>query len=216
MTKTSLTRFIPQRILRYGNTDLCTLDGDIPVLQFLNTHRYRGSAQAKNYLNTYDDFITWCYEIRLIDQDAYNILELEGYCYADEALGIINQVIVAREMLHELIYCIVNDEPIHPVVTDEFNSINNEANKHLCFAATAYGLREVWHNVDEEMAFPLWRIMKYAAVFLTSGDIKFIKKCRCGSLYLDKTKNNSRRYCNPLTCGSAYRSKQYYQKKVSS
>ena len=215
MTKTNLTRFMPQRILRYGNTDLCPLDGDIPVLQFLNTHRYRGSARAENYLNTYDDFITWCYEIRLIDQDVYNVLELESYCYVSEAVSIVNQVIVIREMLYELIYCIVNDEQVHPIVIDEFNAINDEANKHLCFAITAYGLREVWRNVHEEMAYPLWRIIKCAGQFLISEDVKFIKKCRCGSLYLDKTKNSNRRYCNPFTCGSACRSKQYYKRKVS-
>jgi predicted RNA-binding Zn ribbon-like protein len=196
--------------LRYGTTDLCPIDGDIPVLQFLNTHKNRGTAHAKNYLKTYDDFITWCYEVRLVDQDAYNILEAESYCYVDEAAGIVNQVIAARETLYELVYCIMNDEPVHPVTINEFNSLNDEADKHVCFAMTAYGLREVWSNIAGEMAFPLWRIVKYAGEFLISGDVKFIKKCHCGNLYPDKTKNKTRRYCNPLTCGTAFRSKQYY------
>jgi predicted RNA-binding Zn ribbon-like protein len=213
MIKTSLTRFMPDRILRYGNVDLCPLDGDIPLLQFLNTFRYRGTAHAKNYLKTYDDFITWCYEIRLIDQDAYNTLDLEGHCYQHEAAGIVNQVIVTREMLYELVYCMTHDEPVHPITIGDLNAIYDEANKHLCLAITAYGLQEVWNNADEELAFPLWQIIKLAVHFLTSGDVKFIKKCRCGSLYLDKTKNSNRRYCNPLTCGSACRSKQYYQRK---
>jgi predicted RNA-binding Zn ribbon-like protein len=215
MTKTSLTRFVPMRISRYGTTDLCPIEGDTPVLQFLNTHRYRGTARAKNYLNNYDDFITWCYEVGLVDQDGYNILDAESNCYVHEAESIVNRVIMAREMLYELICCIQNDEPVHPITIGDFNSFNDEANKHLGFAMTAYGFRAVWRDTDEEMAFPLWKIIKYAGEFLASGDVGLIKKCHCGNLYLDKTKNKTRRYCNPLTCGSASRSRQYYLKKVN-
>ncbi|MDF2433779.1 MAG: hypothetical protein JWP44_3410 [Mucilaginibacter sp.] len=213
MIKTNLTRFTTHRILRYGNVDLCPLDGDIPVLQFLNTRRNRGTGAAKNYLNTYDEFITWCYEIRLIDQNTYNKLCTERYRYVNEAASNVNKVINAREMLYELIYCIMNDEPVHPATLDEFNWINNKANGHLCFAITAYGLQEVWFNIDEEMAFPLWRMIKCAEELFTSGDMKLIKKCQCGSLFLDRTKNKNRRYCNPSTCGSPSRAKAYYQRK---
>ena len=215
MTKTSLTRFIPQRILRYGPTDLCPLDGDIPALQLLNTCRNRDTANTKNYINTYEDFLTWCYEIRLIDQDTHNLLEIEGNCYVQEAAGIVNQIILTREMLYDLICSIRYDEPVHHRVVEEFNAINDEANKHLRFAMTGYGLRKVWRNVDEEMAFPLWLIIKHTGDFLMSEDVKFIKKCHCGSFYLDKTKNHNRRYCNPLTCGSARRSTKYYQRCFS-
>ncbi len=201
---------MPKRIGRYGTTDLCPIEGDIPVLQFINTHKNRGTAQAKNYLKNYDDFITWCYEVQLVDQDDYNILEAESYCFVQMATGIVNQMILAREMLHELIYCIMRDEPVHPITLSDFNSFNEAANKHLSFEMTAYGLREVWINIEEEMAYPLWKLIKDAATFLTSADLRFIKRCHCGNLYLDKTKNKIRRYCNPLTCGSALRSKQYY------
>ena len=212
MKKSTLTKFTPQRVLRYGNVDLCPLDGDTFVLQFLNTHSKRGTADAKNYLKNYDEFIVWCYEINLIDEDDYNILICEGYCYAHEAESILNKVLLAREMLYEIICCMINNEPLHPITLNDFNMLNDEANKHLRFEMTPDGFQNVWFNINEEMAFPLWRMMKCAIAFLTSGDIKLIKKCSCGNFFLDRTKNGIKQYCNPLTCGSIKRSKQYYQR----
>jgi len=210
MTNNNLTRFVPQRIV-YGageNFDYCPLDGDIPLLQFINTHTKRGTREAKNYLKTYQDFLTWSYEIRLIGEDTFDTLELEAYCYQHEAGSLLNQVLVARENLCELVYCIMHDEPVPPAVMDELNAGSDEANKHVCYAMTPYGLTEGWRDPQEELAFPLWVVIKKAIRFLTSTDVQYIKKCHCGNLYLDTTKSRNRRYCNPLTCGSIRRSKQ--------
>ncbi|MDB5149734.1 MAG: zinc finger protein [Mucilaginibacter sp.] len=217
MTNNNLTRFVPQRIMYAAgeNFDYCPLDGDIPLLQFINTHTKRGTLQAKNYLKTYRDFLTWSYETRLIGEDTFDILELEAYCYRHEADGIINRVLIVRENLYELVYCFMHDEPVSPAVTDELNAENDDANKHVCYAMTPNGLAKEWRDPQEELAFPLWIVIKKAIRFLTSKDIQHIKKCHCGNLYLDTTKNRNRRYCNPLTCGSIRRSKQYLERIVN-
>lgn len=209
MNKINLIRYRPQRIQYAGTVDLCPLDGNIPVLQFINTMRNRGGKQTKEYLNSYNDFLTWCYEIKIIDQDEYNILDLEQYCYHHEATGILNRVIMAREMLNELIHCLITDVPVHEQVIEHFNLITNEANNHLRFEITPYGLQEMWFRTNEEMAAPLWVIIKQAGDLLQSADMQCIKKCQCGSLFLDKTKNSKKRWCNPLTCAASNRAGKY-------
>lgn len=90
---------MPRRIVRYGARDLCPLEGDTPVLQFINTLRDRDSGQLKEYLENYGYFLTWSYEIGLIDWDAYNILELEAYCYEHEAKQIATWTQLTSEVL---------------------------------------------------------------------------------------------------------------------
>jgi hypothetical protein len=213
--KAQFNRFKPYRIEPYGITDLCPLEGDIPVLQFINTFSRRGTAQAKNYLKNYGDFLTWCYETRIINQDEYNILDLEIYCYEHEAAGIFNRVLLVREMLNELIHCLMTDSPVHSIVLEDFNLIMNEANSHLRFEMFEGGLLEVWHKTEEEIAAPLWRIIKWAGLLLQSADVKNIKQCKCGSLFIDKSRNKKRQWCNPLTCGRISRAKRYYGVKIA-
>lgn len=109
----------------------------------------------------------------------------------------------------------MHGEPPYPLNIKEFNRLNGEANSRVHFEFTERGFEEVWIDIDEELWFPLWRLIKYASDFFTSGDLKYIKQCKCGSFFLDRTKNKTRRYGNPITGGSTARSKTYYLKKFA-
>jgi predicted RNA-binding Zn ribbon-like protein len=57
-----------------------------------------------------------------------------------------------------------------------------------------------------------------AAELLTSEKIDQVKCCAsdtCGWLFLDDTKNHSRRWCDMADCGSQAKAKRYYRKKSS-
>ena len=57
-----------------------------------------------------------------------------------------------------------------------------------------------------------------AAELLTSGKTDQVKCCAsetCGWLFLDNTKNHSRRWCDMADCGSHAKAKRYYRKKLS-
>ena len=213
MPNNNLTRFAPQRFLRAGKDfDYCPLDGDIPLLQFVNTQSKRNTLRAKNYLYHYTEFLKWSYEIKMIDEETYDSLELEARCYEKDVAGLLNQVLIVRSNFYLLLDCILHDEPVPPGVMSELNDANDAAGKHVKYAMTPHGLREVWHNTHEELAFPLWAITKNAVQFLATDAIKCIKQCTCGDLYLDTTKNHNRRYCNPVTCGNIQRSKKYLER----
>jgi predicted RNA-binding Zn ribbon-like protein len=58
---------------------------------------------------------------------------------------------------------------------------------------------------------PLWVIYKDAFDIITTSPVNRIKECRsCGWLFLDKSKNNSRTWCNMQSCGSIEKSRRYY------
>jgi predicted RNA-binding Zn ribbon-like protein len=49
---------------------------------------------------------------------------------------------------------------------------------------------------------------------LTTASYVKIKECpSCGWLFLDKSKNGKRRWCNMLTCGSNDKATRYYHRK---
>jgi predicted RNA-binding Zn ribbon-like protein len=56
----------------------------------------------------------------------------------------------------------------------------------------------------------LWPIVASAVDLLTSGDIADVKKCdECDWLFLDSSKNRSRRFCKTV-CGDRARARRYY------
>jgi predicted RNA-binding Zn ribbon-like protein len=202
-----------QRKLQFKNS-VSPQDGGTPALNFVNTLKNRGTENPKDYLTDYEAFVYWCYQAKVIDYDYYQQLSLEGYCYAHEASAVFEQVINARFMLYQIFLPVIKGEPADEIFMREFNSTIDTASKYLRYESTATGLQQVWFNIDEEIAAPLWMVVKSAADLLLKADPKKIRQCKtCGSMFLDKTKNGIRRWCNSSACGGLLRAKRYYHAK---
>jgi predicted RNA-binding Zn ribbon-like protein len=68
-----------------------------------------------------------------------------------------------------------------------------------------------------EFATVLGPVAWSAAELLTSENLERIKRCvddTCGWLFLDNTKNRSRRWCDMGDCGSRAKAKRYYHRKT--
>jgi hypothetical protein len=117
-------------------------------------------------------------------------------------------------MLHEIFLSVLKGEPADEIFVRQFNLLINTASKNLCYESTLDGWRQVWINIDEEIAVPFWIVIKCAAELLLKADAKRIKQCKtCGGLFFDKTKNSTRRWCSPSACGRVLNDKRYYSNK---
>lgn len=213
MYKSLKDRYKPERSWPANSADPFPFEGDIPVLQFINTYRNRGGIHRKDYLENYEDFLTWCNEFNIVDLEDYNSLNFEAYCNPHNANPVWQRAIRLRETIYEFINSTLREKQIHEDAVTYFNGILSEANAHLRFELNGNSLQVMWFNTHEELAVPLWILVKQATVLLQSAKFRDIKKCHCGKFYLDTTKNRSRRWCNPLVCGNAVRSREYKERK---
>lgn len=63
---------------------------------------------------------------------------------------------------------------------------------------------------SEELHAPLWPIVHDGAQLLTSPRIRNLRQCgECDWLFLDQSKNGSRRWCKK-TCGDRVKARRYY------
>jgi predicted RNA-binding Zn ribbon-like protein len=214
MYKSLKSRYKPVDTWPANTASVFPFEGGIPVLQFLNTYRSRGGIDRKELLESYDDFLTWCNEFEIIDLENYNGLSLEGQCYAHEACCVLQRAVKLRETVYEFFNCTLRDRPIHEDAIAFFNEMLNEANAHLRFELNGNNLQVMWFNTFEELPAPLWILVKHAEVLLQSASFRDVKKCHCGKFYLDTTRNKNRRWCNPLVCGNAVRTKNYKERKM--
>jgi predicted RNA-binding Zn ribbon-like protein len=59
-----------------------------------------------------------------------------------------------------------------------------------------------------------FRIVEAAIALLTSARLERLKSCpSCGWLFLDTSKNRSRRWCDMATCGSIDKARRYYRRR---
>jgi len=66
----------------------------------------------------------------------------------------------------------------------------------------------------KSLSEPFKSVIKSAYDILTAEDFTRIKECPgCGWIFLDKTKNGKRRWCNMKVCGSSDKASRYYYRK---
>jgi predicted RNA-binding Zn ribbon-like protein len=63
---------------------------------------------------------------------------------------------------------------------------------------------------------PLWPVARSAGDLLLSGDFARIGECpSCGWLFLDISRNGTRRWCSMATCGSRDKMARYHRRARS-
>jgi predicted RNA-binding Zn ribbon-like protein len=61
-------------------------------------------------------------------------------------------------------------------------------------------------------------LIRSAADLLVSDELKRVKRCgdpACGWLFLDTSRNKSRRWCDMSDCGNRAKASRFYKKKVA-
>ena len=96
---------------------------------------------------------------------------------------------------------------------DVLNGFLHETYAHTALRLSRAGIHR---EVDEapHPDKPLWLIVLSAETLLLGGRLERIKACaNCGWLFLDTSKNGTRRWCDMSTCGSQSKAKAYYHRR---
>ena len=74
-----------------------------------------------------------------------------------------------------------------------------------------------WHGWGEALECPLWPITRAAAELLASSEARKLRVCAaqdCGWVYVDRSRNGLRRWCEMRTCGASAKSRRYYARRT--
>jgi predicted RNA-binding Zn ribbon-like protein len=87
---------------------------------------------------------------------------------------------------------------------------------HLRLGSRGGELFWTWAAADDALEAPLWPILRSAAEILTSEDRQQVRECAgtaCTWLFLDRSRNRSRRWCSMESCGNREKARRHYRRK---
>ena len=85
-----------------------------------------------------------------------------------------------------------------------FHAELHTALAHLVVKPDDNGYRWSWDG-NRRLERPIWPILRDVAELLTTPELTHVKLCPgrdCGWLFIDRSKNQSRRWCSMAICGS--------------
>jgi predicted RNA-binding Zn ribbon-like protein len=76
------------------------------------------------------------------------------------------------------------------------------------------GFEWSWEHAGDDLETPLWPVAHAALELITGGPLARLGSCgRCGYLFLDRTKNHSRRWCSMGQCGTSEKIERYVARR---
>ncbi len=187
-------------------------------VDFINTVSWRGKEESEEHLHSFHDLMMWGQKIAVLtEQDADTLLR-NAAGHPNEAEDVVKQAIELREALYRIVFSVVQETS--PLKKDLaiMNKRLSRAMLHASIVKTETGFSWNFGDHAETLDWILNPIVRSAADMFVSGELKKLKICAdatCGWVFLDKSRNNSRRWCDMKDCGNRAKATRFYKRKRS-
>jgi predicted RNA-binding Zn ribbon-like protein len=203
--------------------DLC---GGHAALDFVNSldNRYREDG-PNEMLNDYADVARFLAETHLLDPQRARSL---SKTVAPEAgRHVLDSARALREAAAAVLYSAVAGDPPATADLRMLEQYFLEASRHRELywdeaparsSAARAGLRWHWGRHQNDSDLPVWILADAVANILLSDQMKHVRTCAVGTcrwLFIDTSKNHSRRWCNMKVCGNRMKARRFQAKRAS-
>jgi predicted RNA-binding Zn ribbon-like protein len=194
------------------------LRGGALCLDFTNSVSDRAGEAPVERLRSYADLVAWARQAGVVDQDeaaALTLRSAERPAAAEQALA---GAIDLREILFRLFVGVAAGEPPPPADLAALNERLPGALGHLRVAPEGDGFAWRWAEDPGALDPMLAPIVRSAADLLTGPDLAAVRECASGAcrwLFLDRSRNRSRRWCDMKVCGNRAKARRHYRRRVA-
>jgi predicted RNA-binding Zn ribbon-like protein len=182
-----------------------------PLLDFVNTLDWRFREEGpEELLPSFGDLLRFSAQSGLLTaKQIRQIVRTTTESAAADALVACREL---REAAADVLYAAVDDR--HPAASQikTLDRFFKEAREHQRMAWSGSRLLWEWPASECGAALPFWMLSLSAARLLTSDDMGRLRACEkpdCRWLFLDTSKNHTRRWCDMKICGNRMKARRF-------
>ncbi len=180
-------------------------------LDFINTVEYRDSQQCLDVLASYTHLLAWCWHGELISSEQAERLAARASRQMIEAALAFRAAVDLRETLYRIFAAVIDGDPPPSADLENLNTVLAASPRRVMM--TDQGFAWGW-PLSDDLTSPLWPIALAAGDLLASDQLARVRQCpNCGWLFVDTSRNHSRRWCSMDICGSQVKSRRQYERR---
>ncbi|HEY3476908.1 MAG TPA: ABATE domain-containing protein [Anaerolineales bacterium] len=188
------------------------LVGGALCLDFINTINSRRSPEH-DYLVEYSDVVKWANKAGVLSPAQSNRLRKRAYRNAQGTESALLAALTLRDLLYRLFSRVGKGSKPYKKDMEVFAVFYGESISRGQLVKSGTHYQTAW-KVDEALDAVLWPIIHSAAELLLSEELTHVKECPgCGWLFLDTSRNQSRRWCSMNTCGARDKMRRYHKRR---
>jgi predicted RNA-binding Zn ribbon-like protein len=167
-------------------------------------------------LGSYDDLLRFASQSGLLTKRQARKLKRLGASQA-KCAEVLREVKELREALAAIAYAQLDGKDLSAAALLILEGYFKQASFHRHL--TADQLRPVWswRGLDCQVAAPVWLLAQATVDFLPSDRSSQLRCCAsetCRWLFLDTSKNQTRRWCDMKVCGNRMKARRFYARKA--
>ena len=197
--------------------------GGVLCLDFVNTLAWRLTDRPVEYLGSYEDLLAWGRQAGLLARDEKEVLSERATTDPEAARDMLSRAVTLREAVHRVLSAATSGEPQDEGALSALNrELSGALSRLRMVPAAGEAYIWVWDRSGDSgppLERPLWPVARSAAELLTSPKLGRVKVCAgegCGWMFLDESRNASRRWCDSRDCGNRERVRKHLARKRAS
>lgn len=190
-----------------------TLTGQV-CLDLVNTLDWRTGDAPRELLNSYSDLLRWARHTGLIKDREARKLTLAAAQRPHKASDALKRSVALRETLFRVFSAVAAGKPGEASDVEFLNRNLSDALSRLRLKPEREEYVWSWSGSEVDLERVLWPVIRAAGELLTSPELRLLRQCPgegCAWLFLDTSRNKSRRWCAMEVCGNRSKARRHYE-----
>jgi predicted RNA-binding Zn ribbon-like protein len=182
------------------------------ALDFANTAGWHASPEGDEHLEGYEDVVEWAGLVGVLPPRVRAALKRRAARRPREAAQALARAIEWREVVYRIFARLAHGRTPDSEDVASLHAARLEALRQAAPEWREGRLTLRWPDDKVDLLRPVHPVMVAAAELLASGDLTRLRQCGndpCGWLFLDRSRNGTRRWCSSQDCGNASRVRRF-------
>ena len=194
------------------------LTGGHLALDLANTiSRREDPARCAEHLSSYQDLLSFAAQDTILSPSERKALTSLAVGNPMTAERVFRKAIALREAIYRVFTAVALKKPVPEEDVQRLTQGALEAVGHRRLGRVPGGYRWEWNAEGKNsLERVLWPIATAAVDLLTSDELKRVRWCEapdCQWLFLDHSRNRSRRWCDMTSCGNRAKARRHYERE---
>jgi predicted RNA-binding Zn ribbon-like protein len=190
--------------------------GGNPCLDFANTVDDRASDDVQERLTDYERLLEWGTAAGVLTGKTTAHLRRLATARPADALATLRDAIGLRGTIYEIFSSLAQRRAIPGTALASLNASVYRAAGHSRLVPANRRFTLEWVDPERHLDSMLWPVSQSAAELLTGTEMNYVRQCAsesCSWLFLDRSKNHRRRWCDMKICGNRDKARRYYKRQ---
>jgi predicted RNA-binding Zn ribbon-like protein len=190
--------------------------GGSTALDFANTLDWRRREKPVELLEDFDDLLRWARTAHVMDRRQARDLRAWGARNATAARRALTRAIQVREAIAAVARALAVGRGVPRAPLARLDAACHEADAERALVSSPGGVTWSWRDAPGPDR-PAWAAALDAAEIITSAQRDRVRECgdaECGWLFLDTSRNRTRRWCSMLSCGNRNKARSFYRRSA--